>query len=195
MGTESEYIHKRHNVSVIIYHYVCPAKYRRVVVSEAVDRTIKFTCEELEKRFEMRFLEIGADGDHVHFLGSVDTRDNEGFLDDFYVRRKHFFCRIVELCKEKILMRDAKSGKKHQWRLVSTPLNSPSKSDIIANEEYACIPRLLIRRHFLVLTRQNFNEKPKKADFLPYISFAFVNNSIKTKFSLGMIQDCERIFG
>ena len=68
MGTESEYIHKRHNVSVIIYHYVCPAKYRRVVVSEAVDRTIKFTCEELEKRFEMRFLEIGADGDHVHFL-------------------------------------------------------------------------------------------------------------------------------
>jgi REP element-mobilizing transposase RayT len=38
------------------------------VVSETVDKTIKSTCEELEKRYEMRFLEIGADKDHVHFL-------------------------------------------------------------------------------------------------------------------------------
>jgi REP element-mobilizing transposase RayT len=68
MDTGSENIHKRHNVSVIIYHYACPAKYRRVVVSEAVDSAIKSTCEELKKRFEMRFLEIGADRDHVHFL-------------------------------------------------------------------------------------------------------------------------------
>ncbi|MDR1893856.1 MAG: IS200/IS605 family transposase, partial [Spirochaetales bacterium] len=30
----SEYIHKSHNVSVLLYHIVCPAKYRRVVISE-----------------------------------------------------------------------------------------------------------------------------------------------------------------
>ncbi|MBU0483334.1 MAG: IS200/IS605 family transposase, partial [Proteobacteria bacterium] len=24
----SEYIHKSHNVSVLLYHFVCPAKYR-----------------------------------------------------------------------------------------------------------------------------------------------------------------------
>ena len=69
MENESKYVHKRHNVSVLIYHYVCPAKYRRVVVSESIDRTLKETCEEIEKRFnETRFLEIGADKDHVHFL-------------------------------------------------------------------------------------------------------------------------------
>ncbi|MBI4825357.1 MAG: IS200/IS605 family transposase, partial [Nitrospirae bacterium] len=27
----SQYIHKSHNVSVLMYHLVCPAKYRRVV--------------------------------------------------------------------------------------------------------------------------------------------------------------------
>ncbi|HUW06722.1 MAG TPA: IS200/IS605 family transposase, partial [Williamwhitmania sp.] len=25
----SDYIHKSHNVTVILYHFVCPAKYRR----------------------------------------------------------------------------------------------------------------------------------------------------------------------
>ena len=64
----SEYIHKSHNVSVLMYHYVCPAKYRRVVFSEAVDKTLKETCEEIAKRYEIKFLEIGTDKDHVHFL-------------------------------------------------------------------------------------------------------------------------------
>ncbi|MCX6177912.1 MAG: IS200/IS605 family transposase, partial [Chlorobiales bacterium] len=27
----SDYIHKSHNVSVLLYHFVCPSKYRRVV--------------------------------------------------------------------------------------------------------------------------------------------------------------------
>ena len=64
----SEYIHKSHNVSVLMYHFVCPAKYRRVVIDEEVDQTIRETCEEIEKRYEIRFLEIGTDRDHVHFL-------------------------------------------------------------------------------------------------------------------------------
>ena len=64
----SEYIHKSHNVSVLMYHIVCPCKYRRVVISEEVDKTIKETCEEISKRYEIIFLEIGVEGDHVHFL-------------------------------------------------------------------------------------------------------------------------------
>jgi REP element-mobilizing transposase RayT len=64
----SEYIHKSHNVSVLIYHFVCSAKYRRVVFDNDVDRVLKEVCQEIEKRYEIRFLEIGADKDHVHFL-------------------------------------------------------------------------------------------------------------------------------
>jgi putative transposase len=64
----SIYIHKSHNVSVLLYHIVCPAKYREIVLSNEVDNAIKKICIEISKRYEMHFVEIGADKDHVHFL-------------------------------------------------------------------------------------------------------------------------------
>ncbi len=64
----SEYIHKSHNVSVLLYHYVCPAKYRRVIFDTKVDEILINTCKEISKRYEINFIEIGTDGDHVHFL-------------------------------------------------------------------------------------------------------------------------------
>lgn len=64
----SETVRKSHNVSVLMYHFVCPAKYRRVVIDKDVDRVIKETCEEIQKRYEIKFLEVGTDRDHVHFL-------------------------------------------------------------------------------------------------------------------------------
>ena len=64
----SEYIHKSHNVSVLMYHFVCPAKYRRSVFSKEVDETLKEICLEISKRYEIEFLEIGTDKNHVHFL-------------------------------------------------------------------------------------------------------------------------------
>ena len=66
--TESRYIHKSHNVSVLMYHFVCPAKYRRVVFSKSVDQTLKEICLDISNRYEIHFLEIGTDNDHVHFL-------------------------------------------------------------------------------------------------------------------------------
>lgn len=51
-----------------MYHVVCAAKYRRVVMSERVDEILKEICLEIEKRWEIYFLEIGVDGDHAHFL-------------------------------------------------------------------------------------------------------------------------------
>ena len=64
----SKFIHKSHNVSVLMYHIVCPAKYRRAVFTPPVDRKLKEVCLEIGKRFEVTFLEIGTDEDHVHFL-------------------------------------------------------------------------------------------------------------------------------
>ena len=66
--SESKYIHKSHNVSVLLYHFVFPAKYRRIVFSEEVDKTMKEICLEISKRYEVHFLEIGTDQDQVHFL-------------------------------------------------------------------------------------------------------------------------------
>ncbi len=64
----SENIHKSHNVSKLMYHFVFPTKYRKVVIDEEVDLVIKETCIEIEKRYEINFVEIGTDKDHVHFL-------------------------------------------------------------------------------------------------------------------------------
>ena len=51
-----------------MYHIVCPAKYRRAVFTPPVDKKLKEVCLEISKRFEITFLEIGTDKDHVHFL-------------------------------------------------------------------------------------------------------------------------------
>ena len=64
----SEYIHKSHNVTVLIYHLVFPAKYRRAVFDTDVDGVLKEVCLEIEKRYQLKFLEIRTDPDHVHFL-------------------------------------------------------------------------------------------------------------------------------
>lgn len=68
MSQDSKYIHKSHNVTVLLYHIVSSAKYRRVVISKEVEKVIIETCEAIELRFEIRFLEVGTDKDHVHFL-------------------------------------------------------------------------------------------------------------------------------
>lgn len=66
----SEHIKKSHNVSLLLYHLVCPAKYRRNVFRDVagVDQEIKKICLEIEKRFDIHFIEIGVDQNHVHFL-------------------------------------------------------------------------------------------------------------------------------
>ena len=64
----SEYTYKSHNLSVLLYHYVCPAKYRRVIFDDSVDKVLVRTCQEISKRYEINVIEIGTDGDHVHFL-------------------------------------------------------------------------------------------------------------------------------
>jgi REP element-mobilizing transposase RayT len=66
--SKSKYIHKSHNVSVLLYHFVFPAKYRKVVFSETIDNKLKEICLEISKRFQIHFLEIGTDNAHVHFL-------------------------------------------------------------------------------------------------------------------------------
>ena len=64
----SEHIHKRHNKNLLLYHLVCPIKYRRSVLSEAVERSLVEVCKNIESRYEIFFIEIGADDNHVHFL-------------------------------------------------------------------------------------------------------------------------------
>jgi REP element-mobilizing transposase RayT len=65
---ENLHIRKEHNVSLILYHFVCPAKYRRDIFVWEVVTTLVRICKEIEEAYEIRFEEIGADINHVHFM-------------------------------------------------------------------------------------------------------------------------------
>lgn len=65
---KSEHIYKSHNKTLLLYHLVFPAKYRKKVFDEIIDITLKEICEEISSRYEINFIEIGNDEDHVHFL-------------------------------------------------------------------------------------------------------------------------------
>ena len=64
----SEHITKRHNKNLLLYHLVCPAKYRRDIFSKEVEETLKEICVQLEEIYELVFVEFGSDEHHVHFL-------------------------------------------------------------------------------------------------------------------------------
>ena len=52
----------------MLYHVVCPAKYRQKVFTDSVEKTLREVCAEIGQRYEMHFVEIGMDEDHAHFL-------------------------------------------------------------------------------------------------------------------------------
>ena len=52
----------------MLYHLVFPTKYRQIVINDEVDKTIKDACLEIAKRYEVHFVEIGTDKDHIHLL-------------------------------------------------------------------------------------------------------------------------------
>ena len=65
---EDEHIYKSHNKTLLLYHLVFPAKYRKKVFSKEVEDTLRETCTGISERYEVHFVEIGNDLDHIHFL-------------------------------------------------------------------------------------------------------------------------------
>ncbi len=65
---EDEHICKSHNKSLLLYHLVFPAKYRRQIFTNSVEKSLKEVCIGISERYGIRFVEIGVDEDHVHFL-------------------------------------------------------------------------------------------------------------------------------
>jgi REP-associated tyrosine transposase len=64
----SEHITKEHNKTLLLFHLVCPARYRQDVFTKEVAQTLKGICQEIEKCYEIYYVEIGTDVNHVHFL-------------------------------------------------------------------------------------------------------------------------------
>ena len=63
-----QHIKKRHNQTLLLYHLVFPVKYRKKIIEIQISNFIKDICIEISDRYEIQFVEIGTDEDHVHFL-------------------------------------------------------------------------------------------------------------------------------
>jgi REP element-mobilizing transposase RayT len=63
-----EHVYKSHNKTLLMYHLVFPVKYRRKVFTKDVEASLRDICLGIEQRYEIRFIEIGLEEDHVHFL-------------------------------------------------------------------------------------------------------------------------------
>ena len=63
-----EHIYKSHNKTLLLYHLVFPAKYRKRIFDDKIDAKLREVCLEISQRYEINFIEIGNDIDHVHLL-------------------------------------------------------------------------------------------------------------------------------
>ena len=89
---------------MLLYHIVCPAKYRRAVFTPEVDEKLKEICASIALRYDIEFLEIGADSDHVHFLvQSVPTYSPTKIV------------RTIKSITAKEIFRQMPEVKKHLW--------------------------------------------------------------------------------
>ena len=70
----NEIIRKEHNISTQMYHIVCPEKYQRAVISEGVNKKLREICLGIEAGYEIRFLEIGTEVEHVDDLVQAEPK-------------------------------------------------------------------------------------------------------------------------
>ena len=63
-----DHILKSHNKTLLLYHLVFPVKYRREIFTESVSESLKRICLAISARYEIHFVEIGMEENHVHFL-------------------------------------------------------------------------------------------------------------------------------
>ena len=63
-----EHIFKRHNKTLLLYHLVFPLKYRKSVITKELGEGLKEICLDISERYDVHFIEIGYESNHVHFL-------------------------------------------------------------------------------------------------------------------------------
>ena len=97
------HIYKSHNKTLLLYHLVFPLKYRKKVITEEIGEGLKEICIEISERYEINFVEIGYEEDHVHFLiQSVPSNSVEKMIRAIKsITAKELFKRFPEI-KQKL---------------------------------------------------------------------------------------------
>jgi putative transposase len=67
-----------HCAYALHYHIVFPVKYRKALLSPAVESQLVSIAAEIQERYEIEFEQIGADLDHIHVLCSGHPKLSPG---------------------------------------------------------------------------------------------------------------------
>lgn len=94
-----DHLKKRHNKTLLLYHIVFPVKYRNSVITKEVGNGLKAICLDISERYEIIFLEIGYEENHVHFLiqGVPSMSVSEIFMKVKSITAKEIFRRFPEV--------------------------------------------------------------------------------------------------
>lgn len=97
-----DHIYKRHNKTFLLYHIVFPVKYRKKIIGESISLFIKDICLEIGERYEIVFIEIGTDEDHIHFLvQSIPTMTVDSIVRTIKsITAREVFLKFPEVKKE-----------------------------------------------------------------------------------------------
>jgi REP element-mobilizing transposase RayT len=68
LNFEDNHIYKNYNKSLLLYHLVFFIKYRRSIITEDIENHIRDICLGIANGYEVRFVEIGFDENHIHLL-------------------------------------------------------------------------------------------------------------------------------
>ena len=64
----NENIYKRYFKMLLLYYLVLVLKYRKSVINREIGEGLEEICLEILERYEVHFVEIGYESNHVHFL-------------------------------------------------------------------------------------------------------------------------------
>jgi len=100
---ENDLSKTRHKVFKIKYHFVFCIKYRKdLFLVEKYIKTIKEICQDIEKRYTLKFETLGFDEDHVHFMIQSLPNDSPSTIFQIVksISAKELFKRHSDLKKE-----------------------------------------------------------------------------------------------
>jgi putative transposase len=60
------------------YHVVFPVKYRKALISKEISEAILEIARGIEERYDIKFEQIGTDGDHIHILCNFHPKISGG---------------------------------------------------------------------------------------------------------------------
>jgi len=95
-------VRSNHCVYDTHYHIVFPVKYRKALLDDRTKVAILEIAQEIEKRYEINFENIGTDGDHIHILCSFHSKYSGSQVVMIWksITARELFKRFPELRKE-----------------------------------------------------------------------------------------------